>query len=95
MNLQPYVAEGELLHQVILSPQEMCSMNFAREELNKLVQILWPLLDPLLCREENGVASDIARHIELIRIFSGNFCWRHRHVGASFGVVGKRKGIDD
>jgi hypothetical protein len=42
-----------------------------------------------MCREEEGVASDIARHIEQIRIFSGNFCWRHRHLGASYGVVGK------
>lgn len=52
-----------------------------------MAHILIPLLDPLLCRENSGVASDIARHIEQIRSFSGNFCWRHRHVGAAYGTV--------
>jgi hypothetical protein len=86
--------EGEVLRDAVIDPYEMASMNFARDEFDKLVRILVPLIDPMMCREENGVASDIARHIEQIRIFSGNFCWRHRHMGASFGVVGKRSGID-
>lgn len=86
---RPVVIEGEVLGQAVLEPFEMCSMNFAREEFDKLMRILWPLLDPLLCREENTIASDVARHLEQIRSFSGNFCWRHRHVGASYGVVGK------
>ncbi|MGE8435995.1 MAG: hypothetical protein ACN6P2_05585 [Pseudomonas palmensis] len=68
----------------------MSSMNFAREEFDRLERILWPLLDPLLCREENTIASDVARHLEQIRIFSANFFWKHRHLGASYGVVGKR-----
>ena len=98
MNLQilPAAAfvEGEVLRDAVLNAQEMCSMNFAREEFDKLVRILVPLIDPMMCREEKGVASDIARHIEQIRIFSGNFCWRHRHLGASYGVVGKRSGTN-
>ncbi|VVM99036.1 hypothetical protein [Pseudomonas fluorescens] len=85
MNLQTLPAivaiEGVILCEAVLDAREICSMNFAREEFNKLVQILWPLLDPLLCCEENSVASDIARHIEQIRISSGNFCWKHRHIG--------------
>jgi hypothetical protein len=98
MNLQilPAAAfvEGEVVRDAVLNAQEMCSMNFAREEFDELVRILVPLIDPIMCREEKGVASDIARHIEQIRIFSGNFCWRHRHLGASYGVVGKRRGTD-
>ena len=98
MNLQNLPAvvfiEGEVLRDAVLSAQEMCSMNFAREEFDKLERILWPLIEPLLCRDENSIASDLARHIEQIRTFSGNFCWRHRHLGASHGVVGKRDGID-
>lgn len=86
--------EGEVLAEAVLSAYEMCSMNFAREEFDKLVRILVPLIDPLMCREENTIACDIARHIEQVRIFSGNFCWRHRHLGASYGVVGKRAGVD-
>jgi hypothetical protein len=93
MNMQALSAavtiEGETLTDAMLDARDMAYMNFAREEFNKLVQILWPLLDPLLCHEENVVASDIARHIEQVRSFSGNFCWRHRHLGASCGVVGK------
>ena len=99
MNMQTLPAavfiEGEVLRDAALNAQEMCSMNFVREEFDKLVRILVPLIDPMMCREENGVASDIARHIEQIRIFSGNFCWKHRDLGASYGVVEKRNGIDN
>ena len=84
------VLEGEVLSQAVLDAHAMSSMDFAREEFDRLERILWPLLDPLLCREENTIASDVARHLEQIRIFSANFCWKHRHLGASYGVVGKR-----
>ncbi|WP_330206600.1 hypothetical protein [Pseudomonas sp. AM14(2022)] len=77
------LAGAECLRTATLDGDQMRSMNFAREEFDKLVQILAPLIDPAMCTEENGVASDIARHLEQIRIFSGNFCWRHRHLGSS------------
>lgn len=89
MNLQPYAIQPEVLGQAVLTPEQMCSMNFAREEFDKLARILCPLLDVMLLNETNTTASDIARHIEQIRLFSGNFCWKHRHLGASHGVVGK------
>ncbi|WP_437883532.1 hypothetical protein [Pseudomonas sp. LRF_L74] len=76
-----YPIEGEVLQDAALSPKEMSSMNFAREEFDKLYALLWPMLSPMLCREEKTVASDIARHLEQVRIFSSNFCWRHRHIG--------------
>ncbi|MGF6591023.1 hypothetical protein [Pseudomonas sp. 2835] len=88
------VLEGEILRQAVLDAHAMSSMNFAREEFDKLERILWPLLDPLLCREENTIASDVARHLEQIRIYSANFCWKHRHLGASYGVVGKCADMD-
>ncbi|MGA5484908.1 hypothetical protein ACPCIT_20485 [Pseudomonas siliginis] len=94
MNLQPHAIHAELLSQAMLTPEQMCSMNFAREEFDKLARILCPLLDVMLSDEKNTTASDIARHIEQIRLFSGNFCCRHRHLGASHGVVGAREGID-
>lgn len=91
----PAVRTGvvELLSDARLSPEEMCSMNFARDEFDKLYGLLRPMLTPLM-QGDNPVASDIARHLEQVRIFSANFCWKHRHLGASFGVVGKRPGID-
>ncbi|ANF84149.1 hypothetical protein A7J50_0705 [Pseudomonas antarctica] len=94
MNLQRYVAEGEVLRDAVLSARDMCSMNFAREEFDKLVRILLPMVEPHLARETEGPASDIARHIEQIRIFSSNFLVHHRHLGASYGVVGSRPGVD-
>lgn len=97
MNKFPSVVtlEGEVLPEAVLDAHEMSQMNFAREEFDKLERILWPLLDPLLCREENTIASDVARHLEQIRIFSANFCWKYRHLGASYGVVGKRADMDE
>lgn len=78
MNLQnppaTVLIEGDDLRDAVLNAQEMCSMNFARDKFDRLVRILIPLIDPMMCREESGVASDIARHLEQIRIFSGNFC---------------------
>lgn len=86
---------GEVLRDAVLSPDDMCSLNFAREEHYKLEKILLTVVIPALGGYENELACDIARHVEQIRTFSGNFCWRHRHLGASFGVVGERPGIDD
>lgn len=88
------VSNVEVLGDAALSPEEMCSMNFAREEFDKLYALLWPMLSPMLNREGDTRASEAARHLEQVRIFTGNFCWRHRHLGASYGVVGKRAGID-
>lgn len=77
----PAAIEGDLLIDATISPAEMASMNFARQEFDMLSQLLAPFLDIYMCRHEAGIGCDIARHLELIRIFSGNFCWRHRHVG--------------
>lgn len=80
---------GGVLPQAILSAQEMCYLNFAREEHRELEKILLTFVIPAMGGYDNELACDIARHIEQIRTFSGNFCWRHRHLGASHGVVGK------
>ncbi|WP_285410108.1 hypothetical protein [Pseudomonas sp. FR229a] len=82
--------EGEILSEAMIDARDMCSMNFAREEHKKLEKILLTFVIPAMGGYDNELACDIARHIEQIRTFSGNFCWRHRHLGASHGVVGKR-----
>jgi len=86
--------EGEVLRDAMLDAHDMCSMNFAREECYKLSAILLGKIIPAMGGYSNELACDIARHLEHIQTFSGNFCWRHRHLGASFGEVGKRPGID-
>lgn len=88
-------AEGELLRDAALEPRDMCSMNFARDEFNKLAALVLGQIVPALGGYHNSeLACDLSRHVEQVRLFSMNFCWPHRHLGASFGVVGKRPGID-
>lgn len=72
--LTTVLIEGDVLRDAFLNAQEMCSMNFVRDGFDRLVRILIPLIDPMMCREESGVASDIARYLEQIRIFSCYFC---------------------
>ncbi|WP_395599571.1 hypothetical protein AB4P95_20205 [Pseudomonas sp. A1437] len=93
--IDPDVIEGEILREAVIDARDMCSMNFAREEMQRLDKILLTLVVPALGGYSNELACEIARHLEQIRTFSGNFCWKHRHLGASYGVVGQRPGIDD
>ncbi|WP_213879216.1 hypothetical protein [Pseudomonas sp. dw_358] len=88
--------QGEMVSDnAMLDGRAMCSMNFARQEHDKLAKILLTFVIPAMGGYANELAADIARHLEQIQIFSGNYCWRHRHVGAAWGEVGKRPGVDD
>lgn len=93
MNRLPSVAilEGEVLSEAVLDARDMCSMNFARDEFHKLYALLYPMCSS----HEDGPMCDIARHLEQVIIFSSNFMWKHRHLGASHGVVGKRADMDE
>lgn len=85
--------EGEVLRDAVLEARDMCSMNFARDEFNKLALLLLGQIVPALGGYHNSeLACELSRHVEQVRLFSGNFCWPHRHLGASYGVVGKRPG---
>lgn len=90
----PFSVEGEVLADAALDARDMCSMNFARLEHGGLAKILLGQIIPALGGYENPLACDIARHLEQIQTFSGNYCWRHRHLGSSYGVVGKRPDLD-
>lgn len=80
-SLAPIVLEGEILQNAHLEPWEIGQMNIAREEYKKLKSILLNEILPGIGGYENPVASDIARHLEQIGTFSGNFCWRYRLLG--------------
>lgn len=96
MVIEPEAVAGEVMGEAaVLDARDMCSMNFAREEYNKLSKILLTFVVPAMGGYENELACDIARHLEHIATFSGNFCWRHRHMGSAYGEVGKRPGLDD
>ncbi|WP_426157519.1 hypothetical protein [Pseudomonas sp. TSRC2-2] len=94
--IEPLEVLGEVVSEkAVLNGEAMCSMNFAREEMKRLEKILLTFVVPAMGGYDNELACEIARHLEQIRTFSGNFCWKHRHVGSAWGEVGKRPGIDD
>lgn len=90
--IDPELIEGELVAEAAtLDGRDMCSMNFARLEFDRLCALLIPMISPMVFSEDE-TACAISRHLEQVRIFSRNFCWQHRHIGAAFGEVGKRPG---
>ncbi|WP_370600487.1 hypothetical protein [Pseudomonas nitroreducens] len=62
---------------------QMSQMNFAREEFSRLEQLLRRVVMPALGSYENPICRDLDRHLEQVRTFSGNFCWKSRDVGAA------------
>jgi len=92
MNHLPSVAalEGEVLSEAVLDARDMCWMNFARSEFHKLYALLYSMCSA----HEEEPMSYIARHLEKVIIFTGNFMWKHRHLGASHGVVSKLADLD-
>ncbi len=85
-NANPVLAgavDGELVPAAIIPDWEMSYMNFARSEFDSLEHLVCQLIIPALGSNQHPVAQDIYRHLEQVRTFSGNFCWRHRHLGAS------------
>jgi hypothetical protein len=77
-----------------LDALDMMYMNFARMECDRLEAILENQVIPAMGGYSSELARDISRHLEQIRSFSGNFCWRHRHVGASHGAVGESNDLE-
>lgn len=85
----PRVSDGHLLTPAVLNARDMSYMNFAREEHRKLERLLRQIIIPMLGGYDSDLAKELDRHLEQARTFSGNFCWKHRHLGASHGVVGE------
>ncbi len=85
--------EGQLLQPAILDAQTMACMNFARVEHRKLECLVRQLIIPALGGYGNELAKELDRHLEQVRTFSGNHLWKHRHLGASHGVVGEETGV--
>ncbi|QQE82906.1 hypothetical protein [Pseudomonas putida] len=85
----PLAREGQLLQPAMLDAQAMAYMNFARLEHRKLEALVRTIVIPMLGGYHNELAKELDRHLEQARTFSGNFCWQHRHLGASYGLVGE------
>jgi hypothetical protein len=50
---------------------------------------------PMIGSYQTELGEALDRHFEQVITFSGNFCWKHRHLGASYGEVGSWPGVDD
>lgn len=74
---------GELVQDATLNALRMTQMNFAREEYDRLERLILQQILPALGGRTSPIAEDLCRHLEQVRTFSGNFCWRHRAVGAA------------
>lgn len=78
------VLDGELVKEVVIDDREMSYMNFARSEFDSLDRLVRQLIIPALGSDQHPAARDIYRHLEQVRTFSSNFCWKYRALGASF-----------
>ena len=78
------VLDGELVKEVVIDDREMSYMNFARSEFDSLERLVRQLIIPALGSDQHPVVKDIYRHLEQVRFFSANFCWKYRAMGASF-----------
>ena len=76
--------DGELVKEVVIDDREMSYMNFARSEFDNLERLVRQLIIPALGSDQHPAAKDIYRHLEQVRFFSANFCWKYRAMGASF-----------
>ncbi|MCY1543845.1 hypothetical protein D9M68_796790 [compost metagenome] len=77
------VIEGELVKEAVLADWEMSQQNFAREEFQRLENLLRQVVMPGLGGYDNPLVRELDLRIEQTRNFSQNFCWRHRAMGAS------------
>jgi hypothetical protein len=72
---------GDLLLDPVLTAQDMAYLNFAREEYRKLDLLMHRVVLPALGPYDNPLSNELRVHLEQVRTFSGNFCWRHRAIG--------------
>lgn len=81
------VIEGEILRDVLLSPEDMARMNAARDAFKELRSILLAQVVPALGGFENPLSTEIERHLEMVTFRSHNFLWPHRHAGAAHDAI--------
>lgn len=78
-----FLLEGEVLRDVLVSPEDMARMNEARATFKELRAILMGQIIPALGGFNNPIATEIEVRVESIILKSGNFLWRYRYIGAA------------
>ncbi|MBJ2211277.1 MULTISPECIES: hypothetical protein [Pseudomonas] len=79
--------EGDVVREVLISPEDMARMNDARATFKELYSILMGHVIPELGGFNNPVATEIERRLESIMFDSRNFLWPHRYTGAAHAAV--------
>lgn len=74
--------EGEIVpNEAVIPGWEMTYMNHAREEFDRLDQLLRCVVMPELGGYQNPVCKLLDQYLENVRMGSRNFCWKHRAAG--------------
>ena len=82
------VIEGELLDDVVVTAEQMASLNEARATFNELRSILLAHVVPQLDGGWNKpLATEIESRLETITLSTRNFFWRSRHAGAAHDAI--------
>lgn len=89
MNKLPAILllEGDVVLEVLISPEDMARMNDARATFKELYSILMGHVIPALGGFNNPVATEIECRLESIMFDSRNFLWPHRYAGAAHAAV--------
>jgi len=82
-----FLLEGEVLRDVLVSPEDMARMNAARATFKELRAILMGHVIPALGGFDNPIATEIEWRLESIIFRSHNFLWPHRHAGAAYAAM--------
>lgn len=73
----------ELLGDARLTDSDMAYMNAARAEFEHLANLIRRVVIPAMGGWQSPISHELDAHLENVQVLSSNFCWRHRHVGAS------------
>lgn len=79
--------EGDVVREVLISPEDMARMNDARAKFKELRAILLGHVIPAIGGFDNPLATEIERRLETIVFGSRNFLWPHRYAGAAHDAV--------
>lgn len=82
------VLEGEMISDLVISPEQMATMNHARMNFRELKSLLLCQIVPSLDGGwNNPLATQIESRLEAITFASSNFLWKNRHAGAAHDAL--------
>lgn len=83
MTISTNPLEGQLLDSVSLSDVDIVCMNRARDEFDRLERLVQETVLPSLGGYQDARCIALLESLEIIRMTTCNFCWKHRYAGAA------------